>query len=359
MTDPTTFGAGDFPDGAAPDGLDVTGLSMASADMGFDGFADAFGFALDLECGSVPDFSQAPDGFDGDDVVAAAEAVWGDADQPVDAGAEVALAALGETYSDMAFPGYGAFLETHGSPAADIALWDPQDDPMSCAVAVTNSMFRSMGFDPGESCIAEVFREFGIYDPAGGTNFRVVDDAINIIAARNGLDVEACDFSGCSMPQLEAMLDTGVRPLIAVDGAELYAGSGERLLNDMGLLPNAPHAVQLTGIERTPQGDFAIINDPAVGGGLRVPLEVFADAAGDFGFSGVAMSDHAGIARVGAHCGNEALGADGSVLGSAFGAQGVRADSFGNLYRGSSLVPFSGPGAPGWKQIGNTTVFQS
>jgi len=157
---------------------------------------------------------------------------------------------------------------------------------------------------------------------------------------------------------MEAMLDNGIKPLIAVDGAELYAGAGERCLNDMGLLPDAPHAIHLTGIEHTADGDFAVLNDPASGAGLRVPLATFVDAADDFGFSGVAMSDHATMARLDTRLGG-ADGEGGTLLGAAFNAKSVWADFRGNLFRGKSLIPFSGPSAPGWKWTGNTMVFQN
>jgi hypothetical protein len=204
-------------------------------------------------------------------------------------------------------------------------------------------MFRSVGFDPGEAAIAETFKSFGIYDPSFGTSHMVIDDAINIIAATQGIDVQATNFKGVSIEQLEGLLEKGIRPLIAVDGAELYTGGVERLLNDIGLLPDAPHAVQLIGIEHGPEGDFAVLNDPGTGAGQRIPLDVFRDAAEDFGFSGVAVSNHSTMADLDLH--HDALGGDGAMLGSASMAKSVRADVFGNLYRGSSIIPFSGPNA--------------
>jgi hypothetical protein len=342
----------------------IPDVAIVNMDVDGDGVADISQVDLDLDGDGVADVSQVIVDSDGDglanivltdlngdsivDIFAsgdAAQAVWGDQDvDSVGLGAEAdPYASLEGTYSDFSFPGYNSLCGSLGTSAEDLALWDPQDDPNSCAVAVTNSMFRSVGFDPGETAIADTFKSFGIYNPAFGTNHMVIDDAINIIAATQGIDVQAADFKGVSIEQLEGLLEKGIKPLIAVDGAELYSGGVDRLLNDIGLLPNAPHAVHLIGIEHGPDGDFAVLNDPDTGAGQRIPLDVFRDAAEDFGFSGVATSNHATMADLDLH--HDALGGNGAMLGSASMAQSVRADVFGNLYRGNSIIPFSGPNA--------------
>jgi hypothetical protein len=359
---------------------DNTGDAISgSADLNCDGIPDIAIVNMDVDGDGVADISQVMVDLDGDgladivvtdlngdgivDIFASGDSeltVWGDQDVgSVGLGAEAdPYASLDGTYSDFSFPGYGALCESLGTSADDLALWDPQDDPNSCAVAVTNSMFRSVGFDPGEAAIAETFKSFGIYNPSFGTNHMLIDDAVNIIAATQGIDAQAADFRGVSIEQLEGMLEKGIKPLIAVDGAELYAGSAERLLNDIGLLPDAPHAIQLIDIEHGPGGDFAIFNDPdpAMGAGQRIPLDVFRDAASDFGISGVATSNHATMANLDLH--SDALGGNGAMLGSSSMAQSVRADAFNNLYRGNSIIPFSGPSAPGWRMSSTGPVWK-
>ena len=344
------------------DGDGVADISRVDLDLDGDGAADLSQFAVDTDGDGLADIVLTD--LDGDGIVDifasgdAAQAVWGDQNvSGVLLGAAAdPYASLDGTYSDFSFPGYGALCESLGTSPSDLALWDPQDDPNSCAVAVTNSMFRSVGFDPGEASIAEAFKSFGIYNPSSGTSHMVIDDAINIIAATQGIDVQATDFKGVSIEQLEGLLEKGIKPLIAVDGAELYTGGVDRLLNDIGLLPDAPHAVHLIGIEHEPDGDFAVLNDPGTGAGQRIPLDVFRDAAEDFGFSGVAMSNQATMADLDLH--SDALGGDGAMLGSSSMAQSVRADAFNNLYRGNSIIPFSGPSAPGWRMSSTGPVWK-
>jgi hypothetical protein len=328
-------------------------ISQVNIDLNGDGVVDMSLTETDLNNDGLADIGvTGPNGDGAVDIFApgdAEQAVWGD--QPA---SDTSLESLADpygfmdgTYSDFTFPGQVSLYESLGTSPEDLALWDQQDDPNSCAVAVTNSMFRSVGFDPGEDTIAEAFKSFGIYNPAFGTSHMLIDDAINIIASTQGIDVQASDFSGVSVEKLENMLGKGIRPLIAVDAAELYTGDAERLLNDIGLLPDAPHAVQLIDIEHGSDGDFAVLNDPATGAGQKIPLSVLSDAAADFGFSGVAMSNHATMADLDLH--SDDLGGNGDMLGSSSMAQTVRADPFGNLYRGNSIIPFSGPSAPGWK----------
>jgi hypothetical protein len=163
-------------------------------------------------------------------------------------------------------------------------LWDLQDDPCSCAVATTNMMFRSLGLDPGEDAIADVFEEMGIYDPATGTNPFLIDDVINELAEHEDLDIQATEISGFDEEDLGDLLDAGVRPLVGVDSGELY--------DDSYVPPDTGHAVQVTGLIESPEGDFVVINDPGFpeGAGQTIPLNRFMAAADDFGFSAVSLT---------------------------------------------------------------------
>ena len=331
------------------DGDGIPDTVLSQADVNGDGIADIEGLAIDVDGDGVADIEGVAIDSDGDgiadvDILAtndAAQIIWGDLDgaSPSDLSADM-LGAMTATCDELIFPGYADLLATCGTPEADMAFWAPQDDPMSCAVATTNMMFMSMGLDPGEEAIADTFQAFGVYDPVHGSKPAIIDDAINIIAATKGLDIQAETFSRSDIDDLEAMLERGVRPLIAVDGAELYAGDDERALNDLGLLPDAPHAVQLTGIEHTPNGDFAVINDPGVpdGAGVLIPMDTFKDAWDDMGNSGVAMSDAATMASLDAHEGRDEAAVQ---LG---GREPLTRDEWGYEYRGNSRFPISGPG---------------
>ena len=345
MTDPIDDGA------IVPDGADVAADAQDHlADLDGDGIPDTITSDIDLDGDGTPDVHGAAVDVDGDgtpDILVQADAaqdIWGDVDgtAPGDVPDDV-YAAMASVCDELVFPGYADLMATSGSPDADMALWDQQDAPMSCAVATTNMMFRSMGLEPGEDWLAEAFQNSDVYDPMRGSDINFIDDAINSIAAANGLDIQAETLTGVDVDDLETMLERGIRPLIAVDGAELYAGADERALNDLGFLPNSPHAVQLIGIEHTPEGNFAIINDPypANGAGLRIPLDTFKDAWADGNNSCVAMSDGATMASLDTHSSGD--GSDFQLGGM---REPVTVDFMGNQYRGNCPIPFAGPAAP-------------
>lgn len=199
--------------------------------------------------------------------------------------------ALACTYEDLAFDGYDAYYELHGTPAEDMELWDHQDAPYSCAIATTNMMYRSFGVDFGEDALSEAFLQLGIYDPAAGSNVYAVDDAINLISEAQGIDAHAVAIHVQSADHFAALLDAGFKPMVAIDTYELEVSDVERCLNDVGLLPTAGHAVQLTGIVDTPDGTFAVLNDPDRGAGIHVPIDVFLDASEDFNGACVVMGN--------------------------------------------------------------------
>jgi hypothetical protein len=274
------------------DGDGLADVSQLEVDTNGDGIADVSEVAVDVNSDGVADILAASD---------PSASVWGDMDD----GASSATwlvddpgAALSNTYTDFSVPVLDASFDVTGSPAEDMALWDQQDDPSSCAVATTNMLFRSVGLDVGEANVAYVFEEAGIYDPATGTNPDSIDEVINAIAQASDLDVHAEAVSGFTPESLEEMLDSGVRPLVGVDASELYDPMTQTL-NEAGLIPDAGHAVQVTGIVHTPDGDFVVINDPGApdGAGMQVPMDQFMDAAEDYGFKAVALVDGAADAE--------------------------------------------------------------
>lgn len=361
MTDPIDDGdilpSGDelTPDGGQDRLVDIDG----------DGIPDAIVSDVDLDGDGIPDIQESALDIDGDgapDILMlsdAAQDVWGDLDgAPLAVMPDDLFEAMANVCDELVFPGYADLMATSGTPDADMALWDQQDAPMSCAIATTNMMFRSMGLNPGEDLIADALQDLGVYDPIKGSDINILDDAINSMATTTGLDFRAETLSGLDTDDLETMLDHGVRPLMAVDGAELYSGAGSRMLNDLGLLPDAPHAVQLIGIEHTPEGDFAVINDPGFpeGAGQRITMDAFKDAWEDSGNACVAMGDGTTMAS---------LGTPGTGEGADFEMGGLRqpvtADVWGNQFRGNSNLPFAGPdalkpglsswGPKGWRML--------
>lgn len=190
------------------------------------------------------------------------------------------LDTLNQEFEPVSFPGFDEFNGIHGTPIEDLSLWEQQQAPFSCAVATTDMLFRSYGFDVGEPLLASLFQSRGIYDPAMGTDVHQIAAVVNEATQSAGLHLEAVEINHFSEANLEALLDHGVRPLVGVNSAELY-DPGVRFLNAIGVVPDTGHAVQLTGIIRNEQGTFAVINDPGLpgGGGQVLPMDLFLHAA--------------------------------------------------------------------------------
>lgn len=186
-------------------------------------------------------------------------------------------------------------LEMYGDPIAEIENFDLQDDPYSCAIATTNMIFNSFGYDFGEDVFSEAFETLDIYDPESGTSTYFMDEAINTFSEVNGLDLNATEINGFNIEDLQTHLDAGDRLLIALDSYELYVEDG-MTLNEVLSIPDSGHAVQLTGIINSENGSFAIINDPGFpdGAGIQIPMDRFMNACSDFDFTAISVNKHIG-----------------------------------------------------------------
>jgi len=248
-----------------------------------DGIIDERVVVADSDGDGVPDVFSSTDG---------AEAIWGDVagSSPLseDLSGFAGHGVLSDDFSSD--PVLDAYNKIHGTPMADLALWEEQDDLNSCAVAATNMMFRTVGLDIDEQVTAAIFESRGIYDPDAGTNPELIDDVINEMAIRGDLDLHAVQIDGFTPESLQDMLDDGIRPLVGVDSSELY-DDGNRLLNAMGLIPDTGHAVQVIGVIHNEEGDFVVINDPGTpdGAGQVIPMKTFLNASEDFGNTAIAV----------------------------------------------------------------------
>jgi hypothetical protein len=177
-------------------------------------------------------------------------------------------------------------IEINGHPISEIPIFDPQDEPYSCAVATTSMIFHSLGYEYGEEYFSQCFEKFGIYDPQTGTLPSSIDEAINKISERNGLEIHASEINNFSLEDLKTHLDAGNKMLIALDAYELYNEDG-MTLKEVKNIPDSGHAVQLTGIVESKNGSFAVINDPGIsdGAGKSIPMDKFMNACKDFNFT--------------------------------------------------------------------------
>jgi hypothetical protein len=152
-------------------------------------------------------------------------------------------------------------------------------------------MFGSLGFEVSEEFLSDYLQADRCYDPMLGTDVHSLDDSINRLADTAGWPVTATEVNGFDTDRLRSMLDEGIRPLIVVDAAELYGGP-DALLNQLGVIPDCCHAVQLTAIEHGPDGSHVVLNDPGRwedGAGFRVSLDGFNSATDDYGNTAIAL----------------------------------------------------------------------
>lgn len=166
---------------------------------------------------------------------------------------------------------YQEYMEAHGTPLKDLALFDQQDSPFSCAVATTNMIFKSIDLEIGEELLSDIFKERGIYDPSSGTDPYKIDDVINDLALIGNFPFHATELQGFTEEILKQELDAGNPLFVGVDAGVLQDS----------LPPGSGHAVLLTGIVESDTGKMAIINDPGTpdGAGQVVPYERFILAA--------------------------------------------------------------------------------
>jgi len=201
------------------------------------------------------------------------------------------ISSLFGTYEADEFEGFDDFTEVHGTPLEEMRYWNEQESPMSCAVATSSMMFNSLGINVDEDTLATIYQYQGIYDPSGGTNPDLISDSINRIANVDGLNIKASEINNFSVNDLKETLDSGSKVLVALDGAELY-GDADITMNELANIPDMGHAIELTGWVDTPEGEFAVINDPGVpdGAGQMIPMAKFMDAAQDFDFKAVTIA---------------------------------------------------------------------
>ena len=215
----------------------------AQADFNGDGRAEISARAHDVTADLFPDLAELKldlnsDGLDDFDIGvvdvgvplpvpgSVIEQLWADSGTRSDLIAtfpENSFAHLDSSLAGFAAPEMlGRLTEIHGTPESDLQLWDMQDGPASCAVASTSMVLRSIGVDASEAALAEAFERFGIYDPIAGTRPDLIDEVVNFLSARDGLDIHANEMRDFTANDLTQMLDSGARPLVGLDAAELY-----------------------------------------------------------------------------------------------------------------------------------------
>jgi hypothetical protein len=262
---------------------------VVEVDLDGDGAADVS--AVDADDDGQLDTAITPVDLDADgnvDLLAGtdeSDALWGDVNDSVDLNP---YSVFDGEYDDLSFPGFDEINDVHGTPIADMALWDQQDGENSCVMASANMAFRAQGIDIGEAQIAEICQQENIYTPQGGARLDLLDDVIN---KHWGDQVSAEEVHNFTPENLNDWLDKGITPIVGIDPTELYYGD-ESLAESLGLPPDMGHAVVPTGTFEEDGVKMVVLNDPSgiMGPGITVPLDRFMDSAEDYGCQAIAIS---------------------------------------------------------------------
>lgn len=169
---------------------------------------------------------------------------------------------------------------TVGDPVGDTNFWHEQEAMQSCAVAAQRGVIEAVtGQCISEQQLATYAYQNGWYDPGTGTHPMAVG---NLLEACN-IPVER-SFDN----KLETIYDAllrGERVIVGLDANEINHCAVDHLGQPLEL-PDAGHAVWVTGIEIDAQGGVQVVlNDPGHPGGCgaRVPVAHFENAWDDFG----------------------------------------------------------------------------
>ena len=140
-----------------------------------------------------------------------------------------------------------------GEPMEDTGKWHQQEMPYSCAVCCQEFAIESLlDIDLNESEFREIAKEHG-YTDDGGTPFLNAGD----VAKEFGLQSELnFDFN---LETLSERIANGEKIIVGIDNSMLYFPDN----NSPFLMPQANHAVEITGFDTSDPNDIkVIINDP-------------------------------------------------------------------------------------------------
>jgi len=172
----------------------------------------------------------------------------------------------------------------HGDPEGALDSYHTQEYADTCAIACQIDIIEDLiGKNYDESMLRSLATELDYYTPGEGTP----PDYVGALLEMAGIETE--NHYEASLDDLREWLDQGESIIVGVDGVEIWepAFLQDLRLADLWDMPEAGHAVRVTGIEDNPvTGEVTVIlNDPGVedGAGGRVLADDFLDAWKDFG----------------------------------------------------------------------------
>ncbi len=140
-----------------------------------------------------------------------------------------------------------------GSPEIDAEYWEYQGNNNSCAVVAQMTVCESItGLDLNQSEVARIAQENGWYDPERGTD----SENVGKILEYYGIPTEK--KYNASLDDIAAALERGDKVIVGLDSNEIWYPQRDANGNPVEL-PNAGHAVWVTGIDPQPDGSVKII----------------------------------------------------------------------------------------------------
>jgi uncharacterized protein YvpB len=186
--------------------------------------------------------------------------------------------ALIDVFTDpLDLPDSGEGLaEIYGDPISDAELWHQQTYPDTCAVVSQEYILETyFGREFSEEELAIEAMSKGYYAPGIGT----YSDYVGNLLEDYGIEIDRSE--GNTIEDLTNKLSENQKIIVAVDSNEIWYPSGEEQLKDLLFMPEANHAVMVTGYDDSTQ--TVILNDPGhpSGAGMKVNVEDFENAWND------------------------------------------------------------------------------
>jgi hypothetical protein len=141
----------------------------------------------------------------------------------------------------------------YGDPLIDGDYWQEQKSDYSCAVVAQACIYESLtGQRISEADASDYANQQGWFDPERGTS---LEDTGNLL---EDWGIETYTPQNASFANLENALARGDKPIVGVDGNEIWYPQSDRQGNSLEQ-SDVGHAVWVTGIDYQSNGSASII----------------------------------------------------------------------------------------------------
>lgn len=165
-----------------------------------------------------------------------------------------------------------------GNPEEWGHYYSAQINEDTCAIVAQQGILKTFGIDISETDLKNYAENHGIYEPGNGTTMGDIGELMSDFGVENER------FVNGSIDDLISELEKGNRIIAGVDSNEIWTPghSLNPFNNFLAELPDAGHAVWITGIDK--EKGVVILNDPgsAHGQAMEVSISDFSNAWEDF-----------------------------------------------------------------------------